>query len=202
MSATSELQTLTSVVSGGASWSFAWPANPDGSYTISAIREESQPFTTPPADDAAAYRRAAYWTAVAARALSDRTLAATSAAYLAKATASMASFEAANRASILTEAAQAILSELPTTAVSDVGEAQRRAIAIHAQGILRSHAAPSALERGSEQDDSWLATLRKEYDRIKAQISKALRAVAIGAGVVSAAVVAGIVWWAWSRRKR
>jgi hypothetical protein len=202
VSASSELSTVTATVAGGAAWNLAWPANADGSYTLAPIASESVVFQQPPADDAAAYRRAAYWTAISARALGDRTLAATSAGYAARATAAMASFETSNRATILTEAAQAIRSELPTTAARDAGEAQRRSIALIAANYLQGQAAPASLQRGTEQDDSWLASLRREYDRIKATISTAIKVAAIGAGIVCAAVVAGLVWWYVGRGKK
>jgi hypothetical protein len=202
MTPTEELRVATSASSQGASWNFGWPADASGAFTLAPVADESAPFLVPPADDAAALRRAAYWTAIAARALGDRTLAATSGAYVARATAAMASFSTDQRANILREAAQAIRSEIPTTAAPDVATAQKRSIAILTAGYLDSQAQPTQLQAGTEGDTGFLATLRKQYDEVMAQIKGFLRKAAIGAGIVSAAIVAGLVWWMVSRRKK
>lgn len=202
MSATEELRAATLASSQVTSWDFSWPANPDGSYSLAPIQGEAAPFLQPPADDAAALRRAAYWTAIAARALSDRSLGVTSGAYVARATAAMSSFATEGRSTILRDAAQAIRSEIPTTAAPDAATAQRRSIALLAAATLDGQAAPTALQRGTEQDDSFLATVRRQYDAAVARIQQILRGAAIAGGIVSAAVVAGIAWWLFSRKRR
>ena len=201
MSATEELRTATYAASQVTSWDFSWPKNPDGTYSLAAVQTEAAPFFQPPADDAGALRRAAYWTAIAARALGDRSLGATAGAYVARATAAMSSFATDGRAAILREAAQAIRGEMPTTAATDAGEAQKRSIALQAAAYLDTQSSPSSLQVGTEQDTGFLATVRRQYETAIDKIKAVLRGAAIVGGIVSAAVVAGIVWW-WASRRR
>ncbi|NDC58446.1 MAG: hypothetical protein EBZ50_06410 [Alphaproteobacteria bacterium] len=122
--------------------------------------------------------------------------------YVARATAAMSSFATDGRTQILTEAADAIRSEMPTSAPVDAAEAQRRSIANAAQAYLRIQASPAQLQRGTDEDTGFLATVRRQFDDAMAKIKKVLTGVAIGAGVLSAAVVAGLVWWFAFRRKK
>lgn len=181
---------------------FPWPANADGSYSLAALGSTLSMFQRAPADDAAAYRLATYWKAVAARALGDKSLSASAGASLASATASMASFATADRERILKDAAQAIRAEVVTFTGATPADLQRRGIALAASTMLDSLSSPTSLQRGTEEDQGWLATLRRQYDSALESIKKIVTGVAIVTGVLAAAVVAGLVWWFVSRRKR
>jgi hypothetical protein len=203
MSAVEELSDARTAVGYVSPMMYPWPVNADGTYTLAPLGDSVAAFQRPPADDAAAYRLAAYWQAVAARALEDRTLGLSAFAYLGRATAAMASYENANRVQILAEAASKIESEMAGVPVpADTAGKQKRGIATLAVSMLRNLSTPSQLQRGTEEDTSLLATFKRQYDSFVALMKKVATGLAITAGVLSAAVVAGLVWWFVSRRKK
>jgi hypothetical protein len=202
VSATEELSKAKEAVGYVAPMMYPWPANADGTFTLTGVAAPYAMFQRPPADDAAAHRIATFWKAIAARALGDRSLGFSSAASLADATTSMVSLDATNRDRILREAAQAIRAEAATLTGTDAATGQRRSIALAAAATLDSLASPAALQRGTEEDPGILATLQRQIENF----AKTMKALATGAlvvgGVASAAVVAGLVWWFVSRRKK
>jgi hypothetical protein len=201
MSATEEIAKAKEAVSYVAPLMYDWPANADGTYTLSGFSAPYAMFQRPPADDAAAYRLATFWKAIASRAIGDRTLGFSAASSLSDAVTSMVSFDAANRDRILRDAAEEIRTEAATLAGADPATGQRRSIALAAAATLDSLASPAALQRGVEEDQGLLATLQRRIESFSQTMKALLTGSLIVAGVASAAVVAGLAWWFVSRRK-
>lgn len=169
-------------------------------------------FQQGPTDYGAALRISAYWLAIAARALGDRSLAGHAAGYAASAIPHAVSLSNDGSIKTMLEAANLIRdalakasAPLPTDPAKH-GEAiaawgQARATADYARSRLVALATPTALQQAQEADDSTLSTLKRALEKFQDQIRKLLTAGAIVGGVVSAAVLVGIAWYVVKRVK-
>lgn len=153
-----------------------------GYPALTALPPDHGLFDAPPVDYGGALRHAAYWMAVAARFLHNRTLAfkawdrgAISVPY----TVLPSTGSAAELSKVLNEAA-----DLVSAAVRDATTAapQERMIAQTIYAKLRGQAQPTALAKAQEDDDSLTGTLRK----LAEQLSKAAK---VAAGLMGKSVV-------------
>ncbi len=150
-------------------------------------------FRIGPMDTGGALRYAAYWSAIAGRALGSRSLGVAAGAYAVKAVGYVVSFDTSGMSDILNGAANGIVQATSGATGEGLG------IANYAAATLRAASTPSAIAKAGEQDDSAFGQLRHLMD----QFRDTLKVVAIGGAVVGAATIAGVAWWLIHRyRKR
>lgn len=159
-------------------------------------------FRLPPVDDGGAYRHAAYWTALAARLLDNRTLAATAGTYAAWSTPYIAgSISYSNASKILAGAANEVQKAV-LSAQNTRFDSGRVSQAARVQAQLLAYAVPTAIERAQEGDSGPLAEMRRLSQAME-EIGKLATAAIIIVGIGSLAALAwGISRWLRTRKHR